>query len=111
MATAGDRPYDPYIPAEPATGGAGGQGASGNQRTAALQAVSISSFILHNHDDVLRTLCQSRILLATRLLVAMNWLFDPEPPNRIKPHHSSTTIIRRHDDQKHDVPGLVETRL
>jgi hypothetical protein len=45
MATAGDRPYDPYIPSEPAAGGAGGQGAPGNQRTAALQAVSIPSFL------------------------------------------------------------------
>lgn len=45
MASTGDRPYDPYIPSEPAAGGAGGQGAPGNQRTAALQAVSIPSFI------------------------------------------------------------------
>jgi hypothetical protein len=40
MASTGDRPYDPYIPAEPAAGGAGTQQAPGNQRTAALQAVS-----------------------------------------------------------------------
>lgn len=37
---ANDRPYDPYIPSEPAAGGAAGQPAPGNQRTAALQAVS-----------------------------------------------------------------------
>jgi hypothetical protein len=41
MASTGDRPYDPYIPAEPAAGGAGAQPAPGNQRTAALQAVSV----------------------------------------------------------------------
>lgn len=40
MASTGDRPYDPYIPSEPAAGGAGAQPAPGNQRTAALQAVS-----------------------------------------------------------------------
>jgi len=44
MASTGDRPYDPYIPAEPAAGGAGAQSAPGNQRTAALQAVSHYSF-------------------------------------------------------------------
>lgn len=44
MASTGDRPYDPYIPAEPAAGGAGAQSAPGNQRTAALQAVSYYSF-------------------------------------------------------------------
>ncbi|KAI6708731.1 synaptobrevin [Diplocarpon mali] len=38
MASAGDRPYDPYIPAGEAP--AGGNAAPGNQRTAALQAVS-----------------------------------------------------------------------
>lgn len=43
MASTGDRPYDPYIPAEPAAGGAA-QPAPGNQRTAALQAVSNCSF-------------------------------------------------------------------
>lgn len=41
MASAGDRPYDPYIPSEQAAGGAaGGAQQPGNQRTAALQAVS-----------------------------------------------------------------------
>lgn len=36
-----DPPYDPYIPAGGAAGGApNAQGAPGNQRTAALQAVS-----------------------------------------------------------------------
>jgi hypothetical protein len=44
MASTGDRPYDPYIPAEPAAGGAGAQTAPGNQRTAALQAVSVYFF-------------------------------------------------------------------
>lgn len=45
MATAGDRPYDPYIPSEPAAGGAGGNAAPGNQRTAALQAVSCTPIV------------------------------------------------------------------
>jgi len=40
MTSTGDRPYDPYIPSEPAAGGAGAQTVPGNQRTAALQAVS-----------------------------------------------------------------------
>jgi hypothetical protein len=40
MASTGDHPYDPYIPAEGAAGGAAAGGAQGNQRTAALQAVS-----------------------------------------------------------------------
>ena len=47
MASSGDRPYDPYIPAEGGAGGPGA-GAQGNQRTAALQAVSCqlsSSFL------------------------------------------------------------------
>ena len=35
-----EQPYDPYIPSGGGQGGAGGQGA-GNQRTAALQAVSL----------------------------------------------------------------------
>lgn len=39
MASTGERPYDPYIPTEPVAGGAA-QSAPGNQRTAALQAVS-----------------------------------------------------------------------
>jgi len=41
-------PYDPYIPSEPAAGGAGAQPAAGNQRTAALQAVSYFPVF---HDD------------------------------------------------------------
>ena len=35
-----DGPYDPYIPANGAQGASNGQ-AGGNQRTAALQAVSL----------------------------------------------------------------------
>jgi vesicle-associated membrane protein 4 len=43
MASTGESPpYDPYIPADGA-GRAGAQPAPGNQRTAALQAVSDSS--------------------------------------------------------------------
>ena len=37
-------PYDPYIPSGGAQGGAGAQ-AGGNQRTAALQAVSQTSTV------------------------------------------------------------------
>lgn len=48
MAATNDRPYDPYIPSEPAAGGAaGGQSAPGNQRTAALQAVSSPITLLY----------------------------------------------------------------
>lgn len=46
MAATNDRPYDPYIPAGGEAGGAaGGQSAPGNQRTAALQAVSDFSLV------------------------------------------------------------------
>lgn len=45
MASTEERPYDPYIPSEPAAGGAGAQPAAGNQRTAALQAVSYLSIL------------------------------------------------------------------
>jgi hypothetical protein len=51
MASAGDRPYDPYIPSEPAAGGAGAQPAPGNQRTAALQAVS--NYLFRRTTDIL----------------------------------------------------------
>jgi vesicle-associated membrane protein 4 len=44
MADSREPQYDPYIPSGGAAGGAGAQPAQGNQRTAALQAVSIKTF-------------------------------------------------------------------
>lgn len=50
-----EQPYDPYIPsnsADPAAGDAGAQNGSGNQRTAALQAVSVGfTFIVRGTSD------------------------------------------------------------
>ena len=37
-----EQPYDPYIPSGGAQGGSAGAQNGGNQRTAALQAVSLS---------------------------------------------------------------------
>jgi vesicle-associated membrane protein 4 len=39
-----EQPYDPYIPAAGAGGQQGAPGQNGNHRTAALQAVCVSSF-------------------------------------------------------------------
>lgn len=52
MAEQREQPYDPYIP----SGGPGGQGgnAGGNQRTAALQAVSNSSEIWKHFESSAR---------------------------------------------------------
>lgn len=55
MASAGDRPYDPYIPSEPAAGAQGGNAAPGNQRTAALQAVSYSQLFRAVRDTMERS--------------------------------------------------------
>lgn len=40
---AAEQPYDPYIPS--GSNGAAGNGQNGNQRTAALQAVSASPYL------------------------------------------------------------------
>lgn len=60
MASTGDRPYDPYIPSEPAAGGAGGQPAPGNQRTAALQAVSCLFYSEMREVSFQRSACYGR---------------------------------------------------
>lgn len=60
MASAGDRPYDPYIPSDPAAGAQGGNAAPGNQRTAALQAVSSFSIIPSERDMMERFACNAR---------------------------------------------------
>lgn len=58
-----EQPYDPYIPAS-GQAAAGASSQNGNQRTAALQAVSLSpsrravSLVLSGHVSLSRTLCQ-----------------------------------------------------
>lgn len=49
---ASEQPYDPYIPSGSTGAPAGGQ--NGNQRTAALQAVSSFSNDLLSHSDPIR---------------------------------------------------------
>jgi vesicle-associated membrane protein 4 len=52
MADSREPQYDPYIPSGGAAGGAGAQPAQGNQRTAALQAVSTTT-VLAEADEVM----------------------------------------------------------